>query len=216
MFGDIDVCKLYEEARRRLLPKVANPYSVAVYPRLITAMSIVQLCGGLDDWDKMTERDKETAVLSIFDDMFWYAGDYSRLEDETEKTVTILQSDAPEHWSTLSVLKRSRMCITRMHDFLENSKRYHPDLIDTENFIEVFYREADFIYNVQADENYGEVKKDAEKFDEMIRYWDFSQLFEWFQNYKCIGFSNYEKAAFWRASEAVCETCKSQIKGLEQ
>ena len=45
---------------------------------------------------------------------------------------------------------------------------------------------------MQADENYGEVKKDAEKFDEMIRYWDFSQLFEWFQNYKCIGFSNYE------------------------
>ena len=60
---------------------------------------------------------------------------------------------------------------------------------EIENFIEVFYREADFIYNVQADENYGEVKKDAERFDEMIRYWDFSQLFEWFQNYKCIGFS---------------------------
>lgn len=209
-----DVHKLCDEAMNRLVAKGVEPYAVAVYPRLITAMCIVQRCGGLDNWDKMTECDKGAAILSVFEDMFWCEGDLTRLEDETDKTVELLQSNDPEQWNTLSVMERSRMCITHMHEFLENSKNYHPDLIDAENFIDVFYRETDFIYSKEADEDYGEIKKYSNMFNEMMKYWDFPLLYAWFQGTRFISFTDYEQAAFWRASEAVCETCKSRIKRL--
>ena len=211
-----DVGKLYDEARQRLFLRNVDPDSIAMgYLRLIAAMDIVQRCGGLDAWDKMTECEKRTATLFVFENIFWYEGSEDRLNDETEKTVDFLRSRDPEQWTRLSVVERAKMCISHMHDFLENSKKYGPRFIDADNFIDVFYREVDFIYDKQADENYNEVEKDFQRFDEMMKYWDFSMLYEWFEKIRHISFTDYDKAAFWRASEAVCETCKSQIKGLK-